>query len=206
MSLTALLLNCTLTPSPAPSSTQVMLDLVAEHLHRLDVETDEVRIVDLDVRPGVDHDMGDDDDWPSVEAKLLDADILVLGTPIWLGSPSSVCKRVAERLDAMLGDADDQARLPTYPKVAIIAVVGNEDGAHHVAAECYQWLADTGFTFAPNSSVYWVGEAMGSTDFKDLSPTPEKVIDAAKAAVANTVHLAELLSREPYLGTAAYSD
>jgi len=202
MQLSALLLNCTLQPSPTSSSTDVMLDLVAEQLHQLEVTTEKVRVVDLDVRPGVEHDMGDGDAWPALEARLLAADILVVGTPIWLGSSSSVAKRVAERLDAMLGDADDDGRLPTYGKVAVVAVVGNEDGAHHVSAEWFQWLDDTGFTIAPNASVYWVGEAMGSTDFKDLDEPPEAVVSAAKGAAANAVHVARLLHAHHFPGTA----
>jgi len=109
MELSALLLNCTLKPSPGGSSTDAMLGLVAEKLAVHDVVSETVRVVDLDVRPGVGHDEGDGDDWPAIEAKVLEADILVLGTPVWLGSPSSVCKRVAERLEAATLEVGDFA-------------------------------------------------------------------------------------------------
>jgi len=82
--------------------------------------------------------------------------------------PSRSSQRVVERLDAMLGETDEAGRMPTFGKVAVVAVVGNEDGAHHVAAECYQWLNDTGFTIPVSGSVYWVGEAMGSIDYNQL--------------------------------------
>ena len=59
--------------------------------------------------------------------------------------------------------------MPSYGKVAIAAVVGNEDGAHHVAAELLQALLEVGFSAPPGGVTYWVGEAMGSTALSDFS-------------------------------------
>src|SRR4051812_49542643 len=126
------------------------------------------------------------------------ADILALVTPVWLGHPSSVAQRVLERLDAELSESDDQGRLLTYGKVAVVGVVGNEDGAHHVGAELFQGLNDVGFTLAPTAMTYWVGEAMQTTDFKDVSPLPEKTLSTADTMVRNAVHLARRLRAEPY--------
>jgi multimeric flavodoxin WrbA len=190
----ALALNCTLKRSPEPTSSDLLLRQLAEQLSTHGVETEIVRVVDLAILPGVRADEGPGDDWPALRRKILDAEILVIGTPIWLGAPSSVCKRVVERLDAMIGEADDRGRLPTTGKVAVVAVVGNEDGAHHVVAECFQWLNDVGFTIPANGSVYWVGEAMGSVDYRDLAATPEKVESTLRSVAANAVHLARLLS------------
>ena len=107
---------------------------------------------------------------------ILDADILVLGTPVWMGQPSTVAKRVLERLDAFLGETDDAGRIdPATTGWPCVAVVGNEDGAHHVSAELFQALNDVGFTLPAGAVTYWVGEAMGSTDYKDLDHKPEKV-------------------------------
>ena len=94
---------------------------------------------------GVTSDEGDGDEWPAIRQQVLDADLLVLGTPIWMGQPSSVAKRVLERFDAFLSETDDAGRMPSYGKVAVVAVVGNEDGAHHVSAEVFQALVDVGF-------------------------------------------------------------
>ena len=123
----------------------------------------------------------------------MQADIFVLGTPIWLGQPSSVAKRALERMDAFLSEADDKGRMPVINKVALVAVVGNEDGAHHCHAACFQALADVGFTIPPNAGIYWVGEAMGSTNYVDLGHIPEKVSETIELAVANAVHLADRL-------------
>jgi multimeric flavodoxin WrbA len=200
MALRALALNCTLKPSPTPTSTQRMLEQLAAELAEHDVTTRIERVVDHDVRPGVRADEGDGDEWPALRRALLDADILVLGTPIWLGAPSSVAKRVAERLDAMLGETDDRGRMPTFGKVALVVTVGNEDGAHHVAAEVFQWLNDTGYTIPVSGAVYWVGEAMGSVDYQDLDETPSSVATSLRMAASSAAHLARLLAADPYPG------
>jgi multimeric flavodoxin WrbA len=140
------------------------------------------------------------DAWPPLRKKVLGADIFILGTPIWLGQPSSVCKRVLERMDAFLSETDDEGRMVSYGRVACVAVVGNEDGAHHVTAELYQALADVGFTIPANAVSYWVGRAMQRTDYLDLKQTPEEVVTATAMLVSNTVHLAKLLKKHPYPG------
>jgi multimeric flavodoxin WrbA len=201
MALTALALNCTLKPSPAESSTDLLLSQVGDALAEHDVTMETLRVVDFEVKPGVTSDEGDGDQWPIIRQRILAADILVVGGPVWMGAPSSIVKRVAERLDAFLSETDDQGRMPSYGKVAMVAVVGNEDGAHHVSAELYQWLADVGFTIPANAVTYWVGEAMGSVDYNDLDETPETTANATDMAVRNTVHLARLLSGSPYPGT-----
>jgi multimeric flavodoxin WrbA len=143
-------------------------------------------------------DEGDGDEWPALRARMLSSDILVIATPIWLGQPSSVCKVVLERLDAELGATDEQGRMETYGKVAALAVVGNEDGAHHVTAEVYQALSDVGFTIPATAVTYWVGEAMHTTDYQDKHPRPEKTAQTTRTLAANTAHLARLLAGSPY--------
>lgn len=197
MELKALAINCTLKNKGNESSTDKLLREVCDELEKREVESEILLATDFDIKPGVTKDEGDGDEWPKIRKKLLDADILVLGTPIWLGQPSSVCKRVLERLDAFLSDTDDKGRMLTYPKVAAVAVVGNEDGAHHVSAELYQALNDVGFTVAANAVTYWVGEAMQGTDYKDKKETP-KTANATAMAVRNTVHLARLLKESQY--------
>ncbi len=110
-------------------------------------------------------------------------------------------KRALERLDAELSEKDDQGRLLTYGKVAAVAVVGNEDGAHHVSAELFQALNDVGFSLAAGAVTYWVGAAMEGTDYQDLDETPETVATTTATLAANTVHLARLLAREQYPAT-----
>jgi multimeric flavodoxin WrbA len=197
-SLRALVLVCTLKPTPAESSSQLLGQQVLDQLKEHGVSGDVVRVVDHDVRFGVSTDEGDGDAWPDLREKMLDADILVIATPIWMGQPASVCKLVLERLDAEISERDDEGRMLTEGKVAIVAVVGNEDGAHHTVAEVLQALNDTGFTIPANAGTYWVGEAMGSTDYNDLDETPEKTASTTATTAAHAVHLARLLKDAPY--------
>lgn len=198
MTLNALVLACSLKPSPAESSSELLgrevLTALAEH----DVQGEVLRVVDHQVRFGVETDMGDGDEWPQIRERMLAADILVLATPIWMGQPASVCKMVLERLDGELSEMDDEGRYLTYGKVAAVAVVGNEDGAHHVTAEVLQALNDVGFSVAPNASTYWVGEAMHATDYKDVQPRPEKTQSTNAMVARNAAHLARLLKSDAY--------
>lgn len=203
MALKAIALNATLKASGGePSSTDRMLALIASAMSKDGVETETIRLADFNIKPGVSSDEGDGDDWPAIRQKVLDADILILGTPIWLGQPSSVSKRALERMDAFLEETDEAGRMVSYGRVAAVAVVGNEDGAHHVCAELYQALNDVGFTIAANAVAYWVGEAMGSTNFSDLEHIPETVTKAVDMLARNTVHLATLTKDNPYPGEA----
>ena len=200
MALKALPLNCTL-KRDGESSTDAMLDLLRKDFERCGVEVAEtIRIAAHNVLPGVKSDEGEGDDWPAIREKIVAADILILGGPIWMGQPSSVTKRVLERMDAFLGETDEQGRMPSYGKVAVCAVVGNEDGAHHTSAEVFQSLNDVGFTIPAVAACYWVGEAMGSVDFKDLKTTPDKVAKTSAMVADNAAHLAGLLKAKPFPG------
>ncbi|HEV7434823.1 MAG TPA: flavodoxin family protein [Pseudorhizobium sp.] len=201
MSLTALALNATLKSSGGePSSTDRMLGLIEASMKPMGVETTILRLADYNIKPGVLSDEGEGDEWPKIRQMVLDADILILGTPIWMGQPSSVAKRALERMDAFLSETDDQGRMVSYGRVTAVAVVGNEDGAHHVSAELYQALSDVGFTIPANAVAYWVGEAMNSTNFSDLEKIPEKVTSTVGMLARNTVHLAKLLKDNQYPG------
>lgn len=198
MALAAFGLNCTLKSGNAPSSTQRLLDQVLAAMAERGVATSSARVADHDVRPGVRADEGNGDAWPQLRKRIMDAQILVLATPIWLGHPSSLAQRVLERLDAVLGEVDDDGCYPTFGKVAVTAVVGNEDGAHHVCSQLYQGLVDVGFTVPAGGPPYWVGEAMGSVDYKDLERMPDNVADSINTIAGNAVHLARLLQLQPY--------
>jgi multimeric flavodoxin WrbA len=201
-SLKAFGFNCSLKNSKASekSSTDVLLRQVFDALAENGVSGEFVRAADHNIKPGVKSDEGRGDDWPALRKRLLAADILVIGTPIWLGQPSSVAKRVLERMDAFLDEKDERGRMPSYGKVAICVVVGNEDGAHHVGAEVLQALFEVGFTIPAGGSTYWVGEAMGSKEYKEFKQPPKAIAKWNAMLASNTAHLAELLKARPYLG------
>ena len=192
MTLTALVLVCTLKPSPASSSTELLASQVLESLAKHGVTGSSVRVVDHDVKPGVEADMGDGDAWPGIREQILAADILILATPTWMGHSASVAHRVLERLDAEISEGT------LTDKVAVAAIVGNEDGAHAISAEVFQALNDVGFTIPAQGVTYWNGEAMGRIDYQDLPETPEKVAQTIETVGANAAHLAGLLSAKGY--------
>ncbi len=202
MALNAIAINCSLKRSGGePSSTDKMIGLIAGELGKHGFELSEtIRIADHDVLPGVTSDEGPGDDWPDIRRRILAADMLIFGTPIWLGQMSSIAKRVLERMDAFLGETDDRGRMPSFGKLVIAAIVGNEDGAHHVTASLYQDPADEGWTIPASGAAYWVGEAMHKTDFKDLPKVPDAVRQSTAMLAANAAHLANLLKERPYPG------
>lgn len=202
MALSAIALNCSLTKTRSrKSSTDAMIGVLAEAFSAHDVTvTQTIRIADHNVAWGVSSNEGPGDDWPAIRAKILAHDILIFGTPIWMGQASSVAKLVLERMDAFLSETDEAGRMPSYSKVAVAAIVGNEDGAHWASSQIFQSLNDTGWTIPAVAACYWVGEAMGSTDFKDLEHRPRKVSQTAGMVAANAAHLAGLLKGAPYPG------
>lgn len=192
--LTAIALTCSLKPSPAPSSSELIAEHVLERLRDAGVTGDTVRCVDYDIKPGVEADMGDGDQWPQLRERVLAADILVFTTPTWMGHMSSVAQRVLERLDAELSNTDDDNRPIMVGKVAVAAVVGNEDGAHKIIADLFQALNDIGYSIPAQGGTYWNGRAMETTDYKDLDEVPEAVASTTAGVARNAVHLASLLT------------
>ncbi len=191
-------LNCTLKPGPELSSTDVLFDQIEGEFTALGVGFVRDRLADYDVPPGVVNKTGDGDRWPTILERILEADVFILGTPIWMGHPSSLAQRVLERLDALISEVDDRGQMRIANRVAVVAVVGNEDGAHHVGAELFQGLNDVGFTIPANGMTYWVGEAMGRVDYRDLTTPPEKTASTTRVMAINAVHLASALRDGPY--------
>ncbi|GHA73315.1 hypothetical protein GCM10010330_28130 [Streptomyces tendae] len=193
----ALVINCTLKPSPQPSNTEALAATVVAALKGHGAEVDVVRAVDLNLKPGVETDMGDGDDWPGVHEKLLAARILVIASPTWLGRPSSVAQRVLERMDAMLSETDDEDRPVAYNRVAGVLVTGNEDGAHHVISEISGGLADIGYTIPGQAWTYWhLGPGPGP-DFLDDDRGHDWSISTGRAMASNLVHAARALDAMP---------
>ncbi len=191
-------LVCTLSPSPAASSSQLLAEQVLVSLAGHGVEGSLVRVVDHDVKPGVAADMGGGDEWPVIREQLLGADILVLATPTWMGQASSVAQRVLERLDAEISETDDAGRPVLFDKVAVVAVVGNEDGAHKISADVFQALNDVGYTIPAQAVTYWNGEAMHTVDYQDLEQTPEVTATTTATVARNAAHLAAALRAASY--------
>ncbi|MBP2471618.1 multimeric flavodoxin WrbA [Crossiella equi] len=193
----ALVLNCTLKKSPDVSNTERLASVVVTALRERGVEVEEVRLVDLDIAPGVSTDMGEGDAWPGVHEKLLASDILVMATPTWVGRPSSVAQRALERMDAMLSETDDQERPVAYNRVAGVVVTGNEDGAHHVISELSGGLADIGYTIPGQAWTYWNRGPGPGPSYSDIEEGHEWSHATAKTMAANLYAVATALSANP---------
>ncbi|HSL09950.1 MAG TPA: NAD(P)H-dependent oxidoreductase [Actinomycetota bacterium] len=193
----ALILNCTLKPSPATSNTQALADVVVRALEDHQVSTEVVRVVDRRVVPGVETDLGDGDEWPQLHGSVMRSDILVIASPTWLGQPSSVAKLVLERMDAMISEKKDDGTYAAYNKVAGVVVTGNEDGAHHVISEICGALIDIGFTIPGQAWTYWnMGPGPGPS-YLESDHKHDWSEQTGRTMAANLVAAAKALQAHP---------
>jgi multimeric flavodoxin WrbA len=169
--LAALTINCTLEKSPRPSHTATLLGVAEAILARNGVSVEQVRLVDHDIAPGVQPDMTEHgwarDDWPQIWDKVAAADILIVGTPIWLGEESSVCRLIIERLYAMSGLLNDRGQSIYYGKVGGCVITGNEDGIKHCSMSILYALGHLGYTIPPQADCGWIGEAGPGPSYGD---------------------------------------
>jgi multimeric flavodoxin WrbA len=200
--LRAVYVSCTLKPSPEPSHTEGLMRTSAAIMRDHGVAVDEVRAVDHDLAPGVWPDMREhgapSDGWPALFPRILAADILVIGTPVWLGDKSSVATRVVERLYAMSGQLNDAGQYLYYGRVGGVVVTGNEDGAKHVAMNVLYSLQHLGYTIPPQADAAWLGEVGPGPSYLDEgSGGPQNDFTRRNTTFMtwNLMHLAALLRR-----------
>jgi multimeric flavodoxin WrbA len=192
-----IVISCTLKPAPSLSNTEALAEVVMGELRARGAEVELVRAADLNIPPGVETDLGSDDDWPELHRKLLEAEILIIASPTWLGRPSSIAQRVLERMDAMISETDEAGRPVAYGRVAGVVVTGNEDGAHHVISEIAGALGDIGYTIPGQAWTYWhLGPGPGP-DYLDSDQGHDWAASTGRAMVANLVGVAAALSKSP---------
>jgi multimeric flavodoxin WrbA len=169
--LSAVILNCTLKRSDLPSHTGLLLSVPAEIMRRNGVAVETIRPSDMGLAFGVQPDMTaqgwPQDAWPGIWAKVRAAEILILGTPIWLGEQSSVCRLVIERLYAQSGGLNERGQSLFYGKVGGAVVTGNEDGIKHCASSILYALNHLGCTIPPQADCGWIGEAGPGPSYGD---------------------------------------
>jgi multimeric flavodoxin WrbA len=198
--LSCLVLNCTLKRSGTLSNTEALISVATAIMEKNGVSTEVLRPVDYDLAPGVYPDMTehgfDADDWPDLCAKVMAADILILGTPIWLGEESSVCRRVIERLYGESGKLNDAGQYRYYGKVGGCIVTGNEDGIKHCAMTVLYALQHLGYTIPPQADAGWIGEAGPGPSYADEdSGGPENDFTQRNTTFMawNLMHVARML-------------
>lgn len=198
--LKALILNCTLKPSGRKSHTEALLDIPKAIMETNGVGVEMLRPVDYHLAPGVYTDMTEhgfaQDDWPALHEKVMAAEILILGTPIWLGEESSVCRQVIERLYGASGQLNDQGQYAYYGRVAGTIITGNEDGVKHCAMTVLYALQHIGYTIPPQADAGWIGEAgPGPSYADDNSGGPENEFTQRNSTFMswNLLHCARML-------------
>ena len=201
----ALIINCTLKPSPAFSNTNALAKKAEDQLNENGITTELIRLVDYEVKPGNSTNMGDGDEWPVILDKIKACDILIIATPIWMGHLASTAQRVIERLDAIFheeGFTDkENGQYFTYNKVAGCLITGNEDGAHSCAAQVLWSMQELGFTIPPNVNAYWVGLAGGGKDYVEAGGEKYYYTNyTLRWMIANLTWFAKLLKENP-IGT-----
>lgn len=169
--LKALFLNCTLKKSPEKSHTEALIHLSQQIMEAVGVETEILRPVDYDIARGVYPDMKEHgwekDEWPEIHQKVMDANILIIGTPIWLGEKSSVASMVIERLYSFSGETNEHGQYSYYGRSGGCIVTGNEDGIKHCSMSLIYGLQHIGYTVPPQADAGWVGEAGPGKSYAD---------------------------------------
>jgi len=170
--LKALILNCTLKRSPEVSHTDKLLEMVETIFTKNGVSVENIRPIDHDIATGVYPDMTehgwDKDDWPQIWPKVVEADILIIGSPIWLGEKSSVATQLIERLYAHSGETNEKGQYFYYGKTGGCIITGNEDGIKHCAMSILYALQHIGYTIPPQADAGWIGEAGPGASYGDM--------------------------------------
>jgi multimeric flavodoxin WrbA len=198
----ALIINCTLKPSPAFSNTGALINKAKLQLEENGIETEVIRLADHEIKSGNATHLGKGDEWPQILEKIKACDIFIIGTPIWMGHLASTSQRVIERLDAIFHEDgftnEENGQYFTYGKVAGVLITGNEDGAHSCAAQVLWSMQELGFTIPPNVNAYWVGMAGGGKDYVEAGGEKFYYTNyTLRWMIANLTWFAKLLKTNP---------
>lgn len=197
MKLNAIILNGSLKHGDEGSNTEALVNEVIEIYKKENVNAEILRLSDYNISYGITDDMGKGDEWPQILDKIINADILIIGTPLWLGEKSSIATLAIERLYGSSSITNDQGQSIFYNKVGGAVVTGNEDGAKHAATSILYSLSHIGFTIPPNVDAYWVGEAGPGPSYMDINYENEFTKKHVELLAYNTIHLARMFNKNP---------
>jgi multimeric flavodoxin WrbA len=164
------------------SNTQTLSEFLAEKMRARGIDVETVKLVDRNILPGTNSDMGSGDEWPSILQKILAAEIVIFATPIWWNNMSSLMQRVVERLDELHDQIMAGKSSGLENKKAGIVITGDSDGAQSVIASLANFFNAIGLSLPPFAtlSVLWEGQAKGKT------PTRAELIDKYEKDYAST--------------------
>ncbi len=177
--LKVLYINCTLKKAPQKSHTGTLMDVSKTIMVNEKVQVDEIRLIDHEVPPGVYPDMTEHgygkDEWPIIFKRVMEADILIVGTPLWLGEKSSICQKLIERLYGMSGETNSKGQYVFYGKVGGCIITGNEDGIKHAAMGILYSLQHVGYSIPPQADAGWIGAVGPGPSYGDTEWKGEKL-------------------------------
>jgi multimeric flavodoxin WrbA len=177
--LRAMFFNGTLTRSPGPSHTDLLIGVSTSIMRKHGVDVEVVRTIDQNIATGIYPDMREhgweSDAWPEIYKRVQEAHIVVLAGPIWLGDNSSETKKVIERLYACSSELNEAGQYAFYGRVGGCLITGNEDGVKHCAMNVLYSLQHLGFVIAPQADAGWIGEAGPGPSYGDLLPDGTRV-------------------------------
>lgn len=177
--LKVLYINCTLKKSPDKSHTDTLMNVSKEIMKKEKVSIEEFRFIDHNIATGIYPDMTEhgwkEDEWPTLFKKVNEADILIVGTPIWLGEKSSECQKLIERLYAMSGKTNEKGQYLFYGKAAGCVITGNEDGIKHCAMGILYALQHVGYSIPPQADAGWIGEVGPGPSYGDTERHGKKI-------------------------------
>lgn len=209
--LKAVFVNCTLKKSPTLSHTQGLMDVSMQIMKTEGVEVESIRLVDYDIPVGVQPDMTKEgettDAWPAIYKKIQKANILIIGSPIWLGERSSIASKLIERLYAMSGFQNEKGQYVYYGKAGGCIITGNEDGVKHCAMGILYALQHLGYSIPPQADAGWIGEvgpgpSYGDTEWNGKKIDPPVGINSeftnrnTTFMTYNLLHLAKMLQEQ----------
>ncbi len=177
--LSAIYINCTLKKSPEKSHTDTLMEVSKEIMAKEKVKIEEIRFVDHEIASGIYPDMTEYgwkvDEWPTLFKKIINADILIIGSPIWLGEKSSEAQKLIERLYAMSGKMNNKGQYIYYGKVGGCIITGNEDGIKHCAMGILYALQHVGYSSPPQADCGWIGKVGPGPSYGDKEWKDEKL-------------------------------
>jgi multimeric flavodoxin WrbA len=198
----ALIINCTLKSSPSISNTQALIDKGVKILQSENVDTEVVKLVDYNIKPGTSTNEGEGDEWPLILQKIKACNIFIIGSPVWVGRLASTAQRIIERMDAIFHEEgftnEKNGQFFTYNKVAGCLITGNEDGAHSCVAHVLWAMQEFGFTIPPNVNSYWVNKAGPGKSY--IEAGGERHLYTNKTlynTIYNLIYFARLLKQNP---------
>jgi multimeric flavodoxin WrbA len=201
--LKAVFVNCTLKKSPDKSNTAGLMNVARSIMEKEGATVEDIRLIDHDVATGVYPDMTeygwDKDEWPELFKHIFDADILIIGTPIWLGEKSSIAQKLIERLYAMSGKTNDKGQYLFYGKVGGCIITGNEDGVKHCAMGILYALQHVGYSIPPQADSGWIGEVGPGPSYLDEESDAQnnEFTNRNTTFLAyNMLHLAKILKEQ----------